>query len=53
MGYQVVSVRLRDGKKLYNVTIAGGAIVEPGPAVEHLFREDDIQETFLSHLGWK
>lgn len=42
MGYQIVSVFLRDGRRIDNVAIVGGIVAGVGGKKEIAFTEDEI-----------
>ena len=52
MGYQVVSVVLKDGKRFDQVAIVGRLIAEIRGRADIPFAEDDIAEIFLTHDKW-
>ena len=49
MGYQIVSVFLRDGKWFDRVTIVGGTITEIDGKQEIPFREEEITDIKVTH----
>jgi hypothetical protein len=49
MGYQIVTLRLKDGRRIDNVTIVGGIISALPDAVSGLFSEEDIEEILVTH----
>lgn len=52
MGYQVVSVVLKDGKKFDQVAVVEGRITEIRGRADIPFAEDDIAEIILTHEKW-
>lgn len=49
MGYQVVSVLLKDGRRFDNLTIVGGVISTAGCGNAIPFVEDEIVQIFVTH----
>ena len=49
MGYQVVSVRLKDGRQFDDVRVVGGVVTKVGGAAEIPFRDDEIQLIECTH----
>jgi hypothetical protein len=49
MGYQVVSILLKDGRRFDNVTIVGGVISTVGCGDSIPFVEDEIVQIFVTH----
>jgi hypothetical protein len=49
MGYQVVTIELRDGRKFENVTVVGGAVSGLPPGVEQTFTDADIDQIVVTH----
>lgn len=52
MGYQVVSVVLRDGKRFDQVAVVEGRITQIRGRADIPFTEDDIAEILLTHDKW-
>ena len=52
MGYQVVSVILRDGKRFNQVAVVEGRITEIRGRPDIPFAENDIAEIILMHDKW-
>jgi predicted fused transcriptional regulator/phosphomethylpyrimidine kinase len=52
MGYQVVSVVLKDGKRFDQVAVVEGRITEIRGRTDIPFAEDDIAEIILTHDKW-
>ena len=52
MGYQVVSVVLKDGKRFDQVAVVEGRITEIRGRTDVPFAEDDIAEIVLTHDKW-
>ena len=48
MGYQVVSITLRDGRRFDNVTVVGG-IISRLPAVSEWFSDEEIEDIVVTH----
>lgn len=53
MGYQVVSVVLRDGKRFDQVVIVEGRITEIRGLIDIPFTEDQIAQLILTHDKWE
>jgi len=49
MGYQVVTIVLKDGRKVENVTVSGGAISDLPPEIASAFTEADIEDILVTH----
>ena len=49
MGYQVVSMRLKDGRRIENVTIVGGYVSDLPDSTGRDFCSDDIEEIVVTH----
>ena len=49
MGYQVVSVTLKDGRQFDDVRVVGGVVTRVGDAAEIPFRDDEIQLIECTH----
>lgn len=49
MGYQIVSILLRDGRRFDDVTIAGGVISNVGDGNAIPFAEHDIVQILVTH----
>jgi hypothetical protein len=52
MGYQVVSIVLKDGKRFDQVAVVEGRITEIRGRKDVPFAEDDISEIILTHDKW-
>ena len=52
IGYQVVSVVLKDGKRFDQVAVVEGRITEIRGRTDIPFGEDDIAEIILTHDKW-
>jgi hypothetical protein len=52
MGYQIVSVVLKDGKRFDQVAVVEGRITELRGRTDIPFAEDDIAEIILTHDKW-
>ena len=52
MGYQIVTVKLRDGRK-YKQTIVDSGYITRVRGIDHIpFTEDDIAEIIVTHDKW-
>jgi hypothetical protein len=51
MGYQVVTIVLKDGRKVENVTVSGGVITDLPPETEGTFTENDIEDILVTHAA--
>lgn len=51
MGYQVVTITLKDGRRVDNVTVIGGVISSLPPGAEGTFTEDDIEDILVTHAS--
>jgi len=49
MGYQVVTIRLKDGRQFAGVTVVGGVINRVEGAQSIPFAEDDIEDVVVTH----
>ena len=49
MGYQVVSVTLKDGRRFDDLRVVGGVVTKVGHAGEVPFRDDEIQQMVCTH----
>ena len=49
MGYQVVTIRLKDGRQFAGVTVVGGVINRVEGAQSIPFAEDDIEHIVVTH----
>jgi hypothetical protein len=49
MGYQVVTIRLKDGRQFDGVTVVGGIITRIAGAGIIPFAEDDIADIVVTH----
>jgi hypothetical protein len=49
MGYQVVSIHLRDGRRFDGVTITGGVISRVPGELHIPFGEEDIERIVVTH----
>jgi hypothetical protein len=49
MGQQIVSIRLRDGRRIDNVTVVGGIISRLPADVPDWFSDEDIEEIVVTH----
>ncbi len=49
MGYQVVSIVLKDGRRIDNVTIVDGTISSAAGSEQLPFVEEDIVEIIVTH----
>jgi hypothetical protein len=49
MGYQVVTVRLKDGRRFDGVSVVGGIISRIAGAEVVPFAEDDIEDIVVTH----
>ena len=49
MGYQVVSVTLKDGRRFDDVRVVGGVVTKVGDAGDVPFRDDEIQQMVCTH----
>ena len=52
MGYQVVSVILKDGRKFNQVVVVEGRITEIRSLKDIPFTEDEIAQIILTHDKW-
>ena len=52
MGYQVVTVILKDGRRFDQVVAIQGAIAEVRGRDDIPFREEDISELIVTHDKW-
>jgi len=52
MGYQIVSVVLKDGKRFDQVAVVEGRITEIRGRTDIPFAVDDIAEIILTHDKW-
>jgi len=52
MGYQVVSVLLKSGKRFDQVAVIGGEIAEVRGLPDVPFAEEDIAQLILTHDKW-
>lgn len=52
MGYQVVSVILKDGRKFNQVVVMEGRITEIRSLKDIPFTEDEIAQIILTHDKW-
>ena len=52
MGYQVVNVVLKDGKRFDQVAVVEGRITEIRGRKDIAFTEDQIAEILLTHDKW-
>ena len=49
MGYQVVTIRLKDGRQFAGVTVVGGVINRVAGAEAIPFAEGDIEDIVVTH----
>ena len=49
MGYQVVSIRLKDGRRIDNVTVVGGVISKLPATAPDWFSDDEIADIVVTH----
>jgi len=49
MGYQIVSVRVKDGRLINNVTVVGGIISRLPATVSEWFSDDEIEDIVVTH----
>jgi hypothetical protein len=49
MGYQIVTVRLKDGRRIDNVTVVGGIVSALPDEVSGSFSEEDIEDIVVTH----
>jgi len=49
MGYQVVTIRLKDGRQFAGVTVVGGVVNRVEGAQSIPFAEDDIEDIVVTH----
>ena len=49
MGYQVVTIRLKDGRQFAGVTVVGGVVNRVEGAQSIPFAEDDIEHIVVTH----
>ncbi len=49
MGYQIVSIRLKDGRRLDNVTVVGGIISRLPAAMPEWFSDEEIEDIVVTH----
>ena len=49
MGYQTVSIRLKDGRRVDNVTVVGGIISSLPAAVSEWFSDEEIEDIVVTH----
>jgi hypothetical protein len=49
MGYQVVTLILKDGRRVENVTVSGGIVSEIPSGVASSFSEEDIEDILVTH----
>lgn len=49
MGYQVVSITLRDGRRFDNVTVVGGIISRLPATVPEWFSDEEIEDIVVTH----
>jgi len=52
MGYQIATVRLRDGRQFDQVVIIDGQITQIKGRRDLPFAEDDISEIVVTHEKW-
>ena len=52
MGYQVVSVTLKDGRKFNQAVVVEGRITEIRSLKDIPFTEDEIAQIILTHNKW-
>ena len=52
MGYQIVSVRLKDGQQFHQVAVVEGRITEIRGYQDIPFTEDEIAQIYLTHDKW-
>ena len=49
MGYQIVSIRLKDGRRIDNVTVVGGIISSLPATVPEWFSDEEIEDIVVTH----
>jgi hypothetical protein len=49
MGYQIVSVTLKDGRRFDNVTVVGGIISRLPATVPEWFSDEEIEDILVTH----
>jgi hypothetical protein len=49
MGYQIVSVRLKDGRRIDNVTVVGGIISGFSATVREWSSDEEIEDIVVTH----
>jgi hypothetical protein len=49
MGYQIVSIRLKDGRRIDNVTVVGGIISRLPGTVPGWFSDEEIEDIVVTH----
>jgi hypothetical protein len=49
IGYQIVSIRLKDGRRIDNVTVAGGIISRLPETVPDWFSDEEIENIVVPH----
>jgi hypothetical protein len=49
MGYQIVSIRLKDGRRIDNVTVDGGIISTLPSTVAEWFSDEEIEDIVVTH----
>ena len=52
MGYQIVSIVLKDGRKFNQVAIVEGIVAEIRGLKDIPFNEDDISQIIVTHEKW-
>jgi hypothetical protein len=49
MGYQIVCIRLKDGRRIDNVTVVGGIISSLPATVSEWFSDEEIEDIVVTH----
>jgi hypothetical protein len=49
MGYQIVSIRLKDGRRIDNVTVVGGIISRLPAPVPEWFADEGSEDIVVTH----
>jgi hypothetical protein len=52
MGYQVVTVTLKDGRRFEQAVVAGGLLTQIRELASIPFAEDDIADLAVTHAKW-
>jgi hypothetical protein len=49
MGYQIVSIKLKDGRRIDNVTVVGGIISRLPATVPDWFTDEEIEDIVVTY----